>query len=65
MSSLWMIRQGNGIGSKTIECLVETLIKEGYARLTLLTNREIPAETFYLKNGFYNNEKRTVMVREL
>lgn len=59
------VRQGNGIRSKTIEYLVKTLINEGYTRLTLLTNREIPAETFYLKNGFYNNEKRTVMVREL
>jgi hypothetical protein len=25
----------------------------------------ILVETFYLKNGFYNNQKRTVMVREL
>jgi GNAT superfamily N-acetyltransferase len=58
-------RQGNGLGTKTVEALVNILQEEGYARLTLLTNKDIPAETFYLKNGFYNNEKRTVMIKEL
>ncbi|WP_321422864.1 GNAT family N-acetyltransferase [uncultured Methanobacterium sp.] len=58
-------RQGNGIGTKTVGSLVNVLRQDGYTRLTLLTNKNIPAETFYLKNGFYNNEKRTVMVREL
>lgn len=58
-------RQGNGIGTKTVDFLVKTLREDGYTRLTLLTNKNIPAETFYLKNGFYNNEKRTVMVKEL
>lgn len=58
-------RQGNGIGTKTVDFLVNTLQEDGYTRLTLLTNKNIPAETFYLKNGFYNNEKRTVMVKEL
>jgi len=57
--------QGNGIGSNTMDYLVKTLIEEGYVRITILTNKKIPAEIFYLKNGFYNNEKRTVMVREL
>ncbi len=58
-------RQGNGIGTKTLNSLFNILTEEGYTRLTLLTNKGIPAETFYLKNGFYNNEKRTVMLREL
>ena len=57
--------QGNGIGSSTMDNLVKILTEEGYVGITLLTNKKIPAETFYLKNGFYNNEKRTVMVREL
>lgn len=56
-------RQGNGIGTKTVDFLVDILREEGYVRLTLLTNKNIPAETFYLKNGFYSNEKRTVMVK--
>lgn len=58
-------RQGNGIGTKTVDFLVDILREEGYTRLTLLTNKNIPAETFYLKNGFYNNEKRTVMVKTI
>ncbi|EKF86746.1 GNAT family N-acetyltransferase [Methanobacterium formicicum] len=58
-------RQGNGIGTKTVDYLVEILREDGYTRLTLLTNKNIPAETFYLKNGFYNNEKRTVMVKTI
>ncbi|MCE5214343.1 MAG: GNAT family N-acetyltransferase [Methanobacterium sp.] len=58
-------RQGNGIGTRTMDIITNYLIKEGYSRLTLLTNEGIPAESFYLKNGFYNNLKRTVMVREL
>ncbi|MFA0832994.1 MAG: GNAT family N-acetyltransferase [Methanobacterium formicicum] len=56
-------RQGNGIGTKTVDLLVKILREDGYTRLTLLTNKNIPAETFYLKNGFYNNEKRMVMVK--
>jgi aminoglycoside 6'-N-acetyltransferase I len=58
-------RQGNGIGTRAVDLLVKTLQEDEYTRLTLLTNKNIPAETFYLKNGFYNNEKRTVMVKEL
>lgn len=58
-------RQGNGIGTKTVDFLVNALREGGYTRLTLLTNKNIPAETFYLKNGFYTNEKRMVMVKEL
>lgn len=58
-------RQGNGIGGATVNLLFKVLREEGYTRVILLTNKGIPAETFYLKNGFYNNENRAVMVREL
>jgi aminoglycoside 6'-N-acetyltransferase I len=57
--------QGNGIGTKLLGLVSDYLIGENYIRLILLTNKEIPAENFYLKNGFYNNQKRTVMVKEL
>ena len=57
--------QGNGIGTKMMDYVKEILIEENYMRLTLLTNKEIPAEEFYIKNGFYNNQNRTVMVNEL
>ncbi|MDO8869275.1 MAG: GNAT family N-acetyltransferase [Methanobacteriaceae archaeon] len=57
--------QGNGIGTKLLDEVSNYLICQNYIRLTLLTNKEIPAEAFYLKNGFYNNIERTVMVKEL
>ncbi len=58
-------RQGNGIGSKLLNYVNEYLKKEDYGRLVLLTNKGIPAQEFYMKNGFYNNEQRTVMFKEL
>ncbi len=58
-------RQGNGIGTKMMNFMSNTLSDHGYTRLILLTDKEIPAESFYLKNGFYNNYKRTVMVKKL
>lgn len=57
--------QGNGIGTKMLDYVKESLIEEDYKRLVLLTNKGIPAEGFYIKNRFYNNQKRTVMVNEL
>jgi len=57
--------QGNGIGTKLLAEVSNYLAGENYISLTLLTNKEIPAEVFYLKNGFYNNLERTVMVKEL
>jgi len=58
-------RQGNGIGGATVNLLFKVLREEGYTRVILLTNKGIPAETFYLRNGFYNNENWTIMVRKL
>lgn len=57
--------QGNGIGTNMLNYVKESLIEEDYKRLVLLTNKGIPAEDFYIKNEFYNNQKRTVMVNEL
>lgn len=57
--------QGNGIGTKMMNYLVNNLAADGYTRLILLTDKEIPAESFYQKNGFYNNYQRAVMVRKL
>lgn len=59
------VRQGNGIGTKMMDFVTNSLAANGYNRLILLTNKEIPAESFYLKNGFYNNYQRTVMVKKL
>lgn len=57
--------QGNGIGTGMLTYVKESLMKEEYTRLVLLTNKRMPAEEFYIKNGFYNNQDRTVMVKEI
>lgn len=49
--------QRNGIGTKLIEYLENSLITEGIENITLLTNRGIPAEEFYKKNGFSEIER--------
>ena len=58
-------KQGNGIGTKLMDYVKASLIKEDYSRLVLLTNKDIPAEEFYLKNGFYTNLDRINMINEL
>ena len=57
--------QGSGIGTHMLNYVKESLMAENYVRLVLLTNKEIPAEDFYIKMGFYNNQSRTVMVKDL
>jgi len=56
--------QGNGIGSELLNYVKYSLMEEDYRRLVLLTNKGIPAEEFYAKNGFYNNENRISMINE-
>jgi GNAT superfamily N-acetyltransferase len=59
------LKQGNGIGTKLIDYVKDSLNKEDYRRLVLLTNKGIPAEEFYVKNGFYTNQNRISMINEL
>ena len=59
------LKQGNGVGTKLLNHVKESLIQEDYSRLILLTNKEIPAEDFYIKNGFYNNPSRINMIKEI
>lgn len=58
-------KQGNGVGTKLMVYIKDSLIKEDYTRLVLLTNKKIPAEEFYFKNGFYTNQNRINMINEL
>ncbi len=57
--------QGNGLGSLLLKSIAKYLAEEDYKRLKLTTNKEIPAEKFYIKNGFYKNNKRIVMVKDI
>ncbi len=58
-------KQGIGIGTELLEHVKNNLIEENYRRLVLLTNKEIPAEEFYVKNGFQISENRISMINEL
>lgn len=58
-------KQGNGIGTILLNYVKDNLIQEDYSRLILLTNKGIPAEEFYVKNGFYNDQNRINMINEL
>ena len=56
--------QGNGMGSQLINFMWEYLSQEDYQRFILTTNKGIPAQEFYLKNGFKNNDDRIIMVKD-
>lgn len=56
--------QGNGIGTELMNFVKNSFISENYTRLVLLTNKDIPAEEFYAKNGFRINEHRISMIKE-
>jgi len=57
--------QGNGLGTLLLESIAEYLAVEDYERLTFTTNKEIPAEKFYIKNGFYKKDKRIFMIKDI
>jgi aminoglycoside 6'-N-acetyltransferase I len=57
--------QGNGIGTKLLEYVECNQVTGDCNRLTLLTNRDLPAEEFYLKKGFKINENRITMAKDI
>lgn len=57
--------QGKGLGTYLLDYVVDMLNMENCTRLTLLTNKNFPAEKFYLKNGFDINQERLVMIKQM
>ncbi|USB31655.1 GNAT family N-acetyltransferase [Paenibacillus sp. YPG26] len=57
--------QRSGIGSQLINIVHEDMQSRGISRITLLTNRGIPAEDFYKKHGFVEIERLIFMNKEL
>lgn len=57
--------QGNGIGSKLMHYVETDLLMDDYNRIVLLTNKNLPAEKFYLKKGFNINQNRIIMVKDI
>ncbi|HHN81744.1 MAG TPA: N-acetyltransferase [Methanomicrobia archaeon] len=53
--------QGGGIGSALLDHVKRELKKEGVSALVLLTKRDCPAEQFYLRHGFEDDESLVFM----
>lgn len=57
--------QRAGIGTGMFAFLEEQLTAEGVKGMALLTDRGIPAEAFYLKNGFEEIERIVFLAKDL
>lgn len=57
--------QNGGIGKMLLSNLLERLDAESIENVSLLTDRGIPAEAFYKKNGFKEIERLVFLSREL
>ncbi|WP_127529488.1 GNAT family N-acetyltransferase [Paenibacillus kobensis] len=57
--------QRSGIGAALLKELADIVSKEGIVRFTLLTNKGIPAESFYKKQGFEEIDRLIFMYKEL
>lgn len=53
--------QGKGIGTRLIDFMKETLKGAGIINYVLMTGKDLPAESFYMKNGFYRNDSIVLM----
>lgn len=57
--------QNQGVGKALLKNLLEKLEAENIATVSLLTDRGIPAEAFYKKNGFEEIERLVYLSREV
>ena len=58
-------KQKNGIGSMLLNYLLKELDSENVSNLSLLTDRGIPAEAFYKKNGFIEIDRLMFLSRDI
>ncbi|WP_237086933.1 GNAT family N-acetyltransferase [Paenibacillus ihbetae] len=57
--------QQSGIGTGMLQFLERELTASGVSNMTLLTNRNIPAESFYKRNGFNEIDRLVFMSKDL
>ncbi|CAM4478790.1 GNAT family N-acetyltransferase [Paenibacillus tarimensis] len=57
--------QGNGLGTELLNYLELNLVGTGIKRITLLTDKGIPAEYFYKKNGFQEIDRLMFMCKSI
>ncbi|MEK4304006.1 MULTISPECIES: GNAT family N-acetyltransferase [Oceanobacillus] len=58
-------RQNKGIGKELLHHLREVMETEAVTAISLLTDRGIPAEAFYKRNGFKEIERLVFLSREV
>lgn len=58
-------QQHSGIGSALLNELIQALQPDAIQNITLLTDRGIPAEAFYKKNGFEEIERILFMSKDI
>ncbi|PZD97255.1 GNAT family N-acetyltransferase [Paenibacillus sambharensis] len=58
-------KQGIGLGSELLKYLESDLVRTGIKRITLLTDKGIPAEYFYKKNGFQEIDRLMFMCKSI
>ncbi len=58
-------RQGRGTGTAFLEAIEEYLREHGIFRIFLQTGKDMPAYSFYLKNGFRELEGHVSFSKEL
>ena len=57
--------QGAGLGTRLMEHIRKALVQEGMQFMVLLTDKQTPAESFYVKQGFETSAKTVFMYRRL
>jgi aminoglycoside 6'-N-acetyltransferase I len=57
--------QRQGIGSRLFKSLETELSAKGIHTITLLTNRDVPAESFYKKNDFFEIESIVFLAKNI
>ncbi|MDZ8109610.1 MAG: GNAT family N-acetyltransferase [Nostoc sp. DedQUE12a] len=57
-------KQRQGIGTKLLNKLMDTLIYIEVNRVYLLTNKDAQAETFYTKHGYQRNQQMIFMTKQ-
>ncbi len=58
-------KQGNGIGTKLLNYVELNPLIADCQCLILITNKDLPAEEFYLKKGFKINQERIIMAKNV
>ncbi|WP_410769451.1 GNAT family N-acetyltransferase [Fontibacillus sp. BL9] len=59
------VKQKTGVGSALMRLLIKELESIGISNITLLTDRDIPAEAFYKKFGFTEIERLVFLNKNL